>query len=558
MNRRDRASIHARRASWRDRSRLHGHRRRGVADVVATILLLALTVTLFAALFAFVTRFPSPPAQSTDQFQASLITIPSNHTITGLSILHLAGPLVQINARVYLQSSVVGLTDWQLTTSGIPVNWGLNNTTSPWNLGEVWYTKFSPELPSYDNLTVFIISGSQLVFSALLGSSAALFPPVMITSGTTPSPVAVGATFQVYVTIGGNVAGFNSTNPLKINFASVPGLPTTAESMTCSPGPCTGATTWVFNVTSAIGKTTTNGTYYAFFGGNDSGGSLSGEVAIVITGTGSGGSGSSGGFTVLAGVSTSPPYPVPSPPPDIYLTATINYTGSSANVAVWANFTVSQLEGGREKAVYYNSTPTPLAGQRGEKMTGPETLVVYSQNPYSSWLLNSTAKITATVTLAGVATVKATTTLLTLNPLAAAVYTTTSDTNPFADQDASIAPTCSNATTCPYLYLTVWDNWTAALGGPASLTFNGTFWSNYTACNPTGDCKDTTFAVASNTVSAGSTTAANLYSAGPRWKPGLTTTNIHSATFLLTVLLTVSESGTTVGYVYDTFTVTVT
>jgi len=39
-----------------------------VSDVVATILLLALTVTLFASIFAFVTSFPSPPAQNSNQF----------------------------------------------------------------------------------------------------------------------------------------------------------------------------------------------------------------------------------------------------------------------------------------------------------------------------------------------------------------------------------------------------------------------------------------------------------------------------------------------------------
>ena len=99
------------RSRWRQgvSSRAGGirRRRRGVSDVIATILLLALTVTLFGAIFAFVTSFPSPPAQSNNQFQASLF-YPSNGSaswIAGVRIVHLAGPATPGSALIYLHSA---------------------------------------------------------------------------------------------------------------------------------------------------------------------------------------------------------------------------------------------------------------------------------------------------------------------------------------------------------------------------------------------------------------------------------------------------------------------
>ena len=89
---------------WRVRRR-HRAGRRGVSDVVATILLLALTVTLFASIFAFVTQFPPPPSQNNNQFQASLIYTSSGLNITTIQIVHLAGPSVPGIGQIYLKSA---------------------------------------------------------------------------------------------------------------------------------------------------------------------------------------------------------------------------------------------------------------------------------------------------------------------------------------------------------------------------------------------------------------------------------------------------------------------
>lgn len=136
--------------------------RRGVSDVVATILLLALTVTLFASIFAFVTSFPSPPAQNTNQFQASLVYATNQSYITQLNILHLAGPSVSKMGLVYVKSArFPSAPEFQ---NPIPVAWGINNA-STWNLGQTWTWNFPTKtLPSaQDNLTVYVVYSSQLL-----------------------------------------------------------------------------------------------------------------------------------------------------------------------------------------------------------------------------------------------------------------------------------------------------------------------------------------------------------------------------------------------------------
>ncbi|MGI0131969.1 MAG: type IV pilin N-terminal domain-containing protein [Thermoplasmata archaeon] len=48
------------------------HGRRGVSDVVGTLLLLEITVALFASIVVIVNQFPRPPSQPFGQFEATL------------------------------------------------------------------------------------------------------------------------------------------------------------------------------------------------------------------------------------------------------------------------------------------------------------------------------------------------------------------------------------------------------------------------------------------------------------------------------------------------------
>jgi flagellin-like protein len=260
---------------WRARSR------RGVSEVVATIILLALTVTLFAAIFAWVNTFPPPPAQNSNQFQASIVTgtngssgctTPACKTVvTSLSVLHLAGPAVTSAASIYIKSANNPLGPefkaYTLAQGGIP-------SGKVWNLGQTWTYTFAtglqPVLP--DNLTVSIITASQLLFSVILPGQGFVFPPTFLSTYTVPATPTIGQSFTVYAALSGTV----TTNSVYVNLGGIPGMSGTSEPMTVGP-------TGVYSISSSgFGTSSANGTYYAIFNASNSAGQAT-TSALAIT-----------------------------------------------------------------------------------------------------------------------------------------------------------------------------------------------------------------------------------------------------------------------------------
>ena len=267
-------------------------RDRAVSDVVATILLLALTVVLFSAIFAFVTSFPAPPAQNSNQFQASIVqaangtgktcggsstTSPCTMALS-FNILHLAGPPVGGNALIYLKSSQHPLgyefkNPYTLSSGGI--------TSGIWNLGTTWsLTSFpcsttvttgcNPILP--DNITVYITSGSQLLFSAVIPGVVISTPPTFLSVGTSPASPAVGEGFTINATI----QGVSSSSSVQVNLDYLPGMTTAAlASMTYN------AATGFWSYTLGPGNTTASGSYYATITATNNG--LSGTTSVPVT-----------------------------------------------------------------------------------------------------------------------------------------------------------------------------------------------------------------------------------------------------------------------------------
>lgn len=255
--------------------------RRAVSDVVATILLLALTVTLFASIFAFVTTFPQPPAQNNNQFQASLTQAINASSggksyVTSLHILHLAGPPVAGNSLVYLKSANnPAKPEFQ---SPYTVSSGLGGSNS-WNLGQIWNLTFpnSQRPPLPDNITVYIVASSQLLFSVILPGTTVPPPPTIVATYTSPATPAKGQGFTVLATVQGNY-GLNS---VYVNLAGVPGsLPATPQIMTQN-----GQGQWTYVV--AAGLTTTNGTFYGFVNASNSFGQQTSAAVVITISTGS-------------------------------------------------------------------------------------------------------------------------------------------------------------------------------------------------------------------------------------------------------------------------------
>ncbi len=528
-------STHSRRTGARPSRLTRRWRRahRGVSDVVATILILAITVTLFASLFAFVDSFPPPPAQSVNEFKASLQYTANNSYIQSLSLLMTAGPVIGPSDSVYMKSAANPALP--AFNTAIPVAWGINNATV-WTVGQTWVYTFGathlPKLP--DNITVFLVSTTQLIYSTTIPGSVPNLPPSVVAAGITPTNPAVAAAFQIYAQFTGNLTGGTP----QVNLAGIPGL-TGTKTLIKYNGE------YVWNVTA--NSTTTAGSYDAWLSvTNGAGQTATAEIPIPITSTGGGGGGGSS-VTVSVGMSPQPPtLPLIG---SAYFWANVWYPGSLTNVPVSVNFTISQLAGGRSTA---HTVTNIIPGQTGLTISGPSSLTVYSQaaSNFNNWLLNSSVTITATVTLGmSIGTFNGTIEYPTQNLVQGIVYFTISSTGSTGSVTHSFSHSCTSST-CPFLYLTVWDNFTT---GPTPLSFTGTVTTNSTTGGHTH-----TYAIAPTSVASGGSTVLNVVTAGSttaRWtSPGGGTGTIYNAAMWLTV----SSGGTTIGYIYDTFSATFT
>ena len=262
--------VRPRRFRWRKR-------RRGVSEVVATILLLALTVTLFSAIFAFVTSFPAPPAQNSNQFQARLVmavNATGSYYVAGVNITHLAGPVVPANAQIYLKSA--NSPDVCPYGEAISVSQG-GIGGSVWTLGQTWHIVFSSLCPTLnqtfvpdlanDSITIYIVSQANLIFSVILPGQQVASPPVITSAWVNPSPLSTKQPFW----LNASILGVSSTAPVYANLAAIPGLPTTPQPMT--PVAPTGSGIWTYHSATGANKT---GNYVVFV-------SVAGVAGSVVT-----------------------------------------------------------------------------------------------------------------------------------------------------------------------------------------------------------------------------------------------------------------------------------
>ena len=258
---------------WMGRTTLDRSRRRStraVSDVVGTILLLALTVTLFSSIFFFVSTFPTPPPQPANQFSAYLTYNSGATKINALTILHLAGPSVPGSSLVYLYSSVAPTR----FPTPFTVAQGTNNSAS-WNLGQNWFLNLTTyNLVTPDNITISIVTTTELLYRTTLPGSSPNVPPTFTAVGTIPAVPTVGQSFQVYAQIPDpNLLSYS----VYVNLSLIPGIPGSGlNKMTYSP------TLGAYTYTVPAGVTTGAGSFYVFVNGTDASG-LRNSVAFGVT-----------------------------------------------------------------------------------------------------------------------------------------------------------------------------------------------------------------------------------------------------------------------------------
>jgi flagellin-like protein len=324
--------------------------KRGVSEVLGTILILALTVVLFSSIFFFVSTFPKPATQPASQFQGQLYyTLKGTKTyINYLTITHLAGPVIYaFNTQIY----VVSQAHPQNTTAVYSLSsGGLGSSASAsWGTGQTWNVSLlsGPHLITPDNITVTVVSQGNVVYRQVLPGTNPTIPPIFENYGNVPSNPKINQTFSIFVQI--NDPFLSTSSQLVYLNLTTPGL---------SCGPHLGtypATTGEYRMVYGNGiwsvtgcSTATAGTYYVTAWVTDTNPIQVQQNSIifpVVVGTTGGGGGGGGGG---CGSNTYAVTAVYTPSGNIGSrgVATINVTITNGNTCDWIYINGTFSDGG--------------------------------------------------------------------------------------------------------------------------------------------------------------------------------------------------------------------
>ncbi|MCI4353273.1 MAG: type IV pilin N-terminal domain-containing protein [Thermoplasmata archaeon] len=306
--------------------------KRGVSDVLGTILILALTVTLFSSIFFFVNTFPKPATQPASQFtgQLNYTTIGTKTYVNYVTVTHLGGPLLfNFNTQIYVVSQAHPqntTTVYSLASGGLP-----GGAQATWGTGQIWTLSLAgPHLATPDNVTVTVVSANTVVYRQILPGSNPTIPPIFVQEGTTPGAPMVSSAFSIFVQISDP---FLSTSSKKVYLnITTPGLSCNGMNATGTKLPMT------YNATNGlwfIGGCTAglSGTYYVTAWATDANPVLPLQNSIIfpVTIGSSGGGGGGGGSLVLVTILTNTSVPVVNQPLTVVVSVTNN--GASSGTA---------------------------------------------------------------------------------------------------------------------------------------------------------------------------------------------------------------------------------
>ncbi|HEV2520288.1 MAG TPA: type IV pilin N-terminal domain-containing protein [Thermoplasmata archaeon] len=201
------------------RYRRRGRHRSAVSTIIATMLLLAITVILFSAVFFFIGKFPKPGPQPLDQFDASLAY--SGINVSTITILHLTG--TALSGSTTSQAAVYILSQRHPTAIPNPFTLaaGLGGSTI-WSLGQNWsISLMAYGITAPDNLTVSVVSAGQLQFRSSLAVSIGSFAPYFNSVQAAPSGV-IPAAHKFYVNATA-VFATASGDKVTLNTSELPG-----------------------------------------------------------------------------------------------------------------------------------------------------------------------------------------------------------------------------------------------------------------------------------------------------------------------------------------------
>jgi hypothetical protein len=347
--------------------------KRGVSEVLGTILILALTVVLFSSIFFFVSTFPKPASQPAYQFQGQLyygFATKGAHTWTNVSYLtvtHLGGPVIYaFNTQFYVvsqahpQNTTVVYT---LSSGGL----GSSNTAS-WGTGQVWNLSLvADHLGIPDNITVTVVTGGTVVYRQTLPGTNPTIPPIFDQEGTSPGNPVVSSPFSIFVQISDPFLRTTSTQ-VYLNITT-PGL-TCVNPLSAYSSNMTVKLRMAYNSTNGLWfvpgcSASISGTYYVTAWATDSN-PIQVQVNSIIfpVSVGSSGGTTGGSSLVLVNILTNTSAPVVGQPITVVVDVTNNGAASgtaTVHFGPTASFAPSSSTGtvGAGSTVGFQSTYTP-------------------------------------------------------------------------------------------------------------------------------------------------------------------------------------------------------
>jgi hypothetical protein len=168
--------------------------RQGVSEIIANLLILAITVTLFSSVLWFVTSMPPPKQEVYTDFSATTEIQPSGKC--WINVTNQGGQVLDdFRTRIYV---FVDEDTIALNFSDSAVDIG-----PTWVTGETWVYDNLTGITASTRLGIMIIDyvSNSMVWSSVLRGQEGAFPPIIGERGTTPLPSYDGDPIRFYATV---------------------------------------------------------------------------------------------------------------------------------------------------------------------------------------------------------------------------------------------------------------------------------------------------------------------------------------------------------------------
>src|SRR3989442_6440315 len=295
----------------------------GVSEVIGTILILGMTVALFAAIIVWVASIPTPQANTRLELDGQLVPLKDasgNWAGVNVTITHRGGESLSYQTtRVYLRiTKASGATTTEILRLKGTIAWGpnagapyglLDGNDNTWNINERWSIANKTVLPA-DKIRAFVIdvSRSIVLWSEDILGPIGSHPPLFIDKWADGDPDTLsleiprtGSPFVIYAKVVDEDGNLKTVNATLTIFYGTPDPCKTAQSMYddgTNGDQVSGDGVWTLKREGMVpGNLTWDGSIVLFTATGGTFTTSSRMTLRVVIGSGGGGGGGGGGNT---------------------------------------------------------------------------------------------------------------------------------------------------------------------------------------------------------------------------------------------------------------------